>query len=68
MSAIFLTKEEAYLAMFQFLKQVYDQTNDNGIGSLLSCMVLRKDGSPIDPAYEQDWIDAIKRVKPEWQP
>ena len=56
-----LDKREAYLAMFSFLEDYYKRTKSDEVGSILSGMCLMKDGKPMDPAYWDEWQEAVQR-------
>jgi hypothetical protein len=56
------SKKDAYLAMFSFLEGYYRQTEDDGVGSLLSGMCLMDDGMPMDQAYWLDWERAVENA------
>ena len=58
-----LTMKEAYAAMFDFLRQVYDQTGSDTIGSLLGSMSTTGDGKTADPAIWSDWIQSVAKAK-----
>ena len=45
-----LTDQQAYLAMFRFLENLYSTTQSNDIGGLLGSMSLLADGVPADSA------------------
>lgn len=59
-----LTQKQAYLAMFKFLEQYWERGKSEEIACILSNMSLSvwADGTPGDPAYIQDWDDAVKAV------
>jgi hypothetical protein len=59
---IHLTQTQAYLAMFDFLRRYYAQTNSDDVGSLLGGMSLLDDGSPVDAAYWPDWLASVAAV------
>lgn len=54
-----MTDDQAYIAMFYFLKQFYKRGPSDEIGNLLSFMSL-VDGRPADPAFAQDWKEAVE--------
>ena len=41
---------QAYVAMYQYLKRIYDLTGSDELGGLLGSMSLLPDGQPADPA------------------
>lgn len=59
-----LTPRQAYLAMFEFLRQYYCRglRASDEIGGLLSGLSLLADGQPADPAYASDWAQAVGAV------
>ena len=54
-----MTENQAYAAMFRFLKQLYLRTRSNELGGLLGSMSMLADGSPADPAIVNDWREAV---------
>jgi hypothetical protein len=58
-----LTEKEAFLAMFAFLEGYYETTKSDDVGGLLGGLSLLGDGSTADPAYWQEWQEAIQKVK-----
>jgi hypothetical protein len=65
-----LTDEQAYAAMYHFLKQLYMRTKWDDVGALLGGMSMLKDGLPADPAVVDDWQQsvqyALKGGKPDF--
>lgn len=57
-----LSQNEAYLAMFSFLEDYYARTKSDEIGSMLSGMCLMSDGKTMDPAYWEEWQEAVQRA------
>ncbi|HLY44255.1 MAG TPA: hypothetical protein VKQ73_01645 [Stellaceae bacterium] len=60
-----LSPEQAFRAMFIFLKEYHDRTGGQSeLGSVLSDiqMNLWADGLPADPAAWGDWLAAIEAV------
>lgn len=49
-----LTLQEAYLAMYEFLVQLYRRTRSDELGSLLGDLSVLEDGKPADPASWRD--------------
>lgn len=62
MNDIYLSKLQSYQAMFFFLENLYEKTNDDNLADFLESMQLLKDGSHADPAYWKDWEDAVSKV------
>lgn len=57
-----LTMQEAYLAMISFLDQIYDRTKSDDLGAILGSMAILEDGKPADPAFSDDWEEAVESV------
>ena len=55
-----LTEQQAYLAMFRFLEDIYRATQSDDIGGLLGSMSLLADGAPADSALKEDWASAVR--------
>ncbi len=55
-----LTDREAYLAMFHFLETKYRMGGLDDLGWLLGSMSLLSDGSTADPAFADDWREAVE--------
>jgi hypothetical protein len=60
-----LSAREAYLARFNFLDRYYGTTKADEIGALLGGLSLLSDGSPADPGYKKEWLDAVEKVLAE---
>jgi len=62
-----LSPEQAFRAMFIFLKEYYDRTGGTSeLGAVLSDLQLnRADSLPADPAAWDDWLAAIDAVLEE---
>ncbi|MCW6511408.1 hypothetical protein [Lichenifustis flavocetrariae] len=54
-----MTEDEAYAAMFQFIKKIYERTDSDELGGMLGSMSLLRDGQTADPAMMSDWKDAV---------
>ncbi len=54
-----LTVEEAYDAMFGFLKLHYERLHGDEIGALLGSMSLVEPKVPLDQAYWDDWEKCV---------
>jgi hypothetical protein len=55
-----LTDEQAYSAMYQFLKRHWERSNSLEVGDMLSIMSLLPDGQPADSAIARDWQEAVQ--------
>lgn len=55
-----LTEQQAYLAMFRFLEDIYESTKSDDIGGLLGSMSVLADGAPADSAIMADWASAVR--------
>lgn len=58
-----ITVRQAYAAMYQYLKRIYDLTGSDDLGGLLGAMSLLPDGQPADPGAWSDWIHAVIEAK-----
>jgi hypothetical protein len=58
-----LTIMEAYKAMYYYLENLYNLTKSEDLADFLSNMMLLDDNSTADPAYWEDWLNAIKKLK-----
>jgi hypothetical protein len=54
-----LTEEQAYAAMFYFLRQLFERTKSDDLGGFLGAMSTLQDGSVADPAVLDDWHKAV---------
>ena len=54
-----MTDEQAYAAMFYFLKQLWERTQSSDLGGFLGDMSLLQDGQTADPAVINDWSRAV---------
>jgi len=57
-----MSEHHAYVAMFEYLKAIYDRTQSDELGGLLGGMCLLEDGTTADPAAWADWEEAVKRA------
>jgi hypothetical protein len=57
-----LTIEQAYLAMYYFLDDLYERTHSDDLGGFLGGFRLLNDGKPADPAAWSDWMTATNKV------
>lgn len=57
-----LTARQAFLAMHCFLDRYYQMTKADEVGGLLGGLSLLADGSPADPAFQQEWLESVNSV------
>ena len=57
-----LTFLEAYEAMLTFLNNYYFNFGQDNLGSILSSIHLKDDGTTFDPAAWIDWLEAIEET------
>jgi len=57
-----LTVQQAYFAMFEFLKCYYERGSSEEIGGMLGSLSLLPDGNSADPAALDDFIKATHTV------
>ncbi|MFT3988770.1 hypothetical protein [Aestuariivirga sp.] len=55
---------DGYRAMYLFLNSKFEQRWEN-LAELLGSMQLSEDELPFDPAFRDDWKDAVARAK-DW--
>lgn len=55
-------EQDALIDMYYLLKDYYDETKLDEIGSLLGDIVLFENGTTADPAAWQDWISVVNKV------
>ena len=58
-----LTLHEAYLAMYEFIVELYQRTNSGDLGSLLGDISLLSDGTTADPAAWRDWLQCVEKAR-----
>ena len=58
-----LSPMDAYRAMISFLEAYQDRGPSEEIAILLGGLDLNREGLPMDPAYWDDWMTAIERVR-----
>ena len=56
-----VTAEQAYLAMFHFLDRKFD-SGVRELADVLGPMSLLPDGTPADPAFAQEWAEAVEQA------
>lgn len=58
-----LTIEESYMTMYKFIEGYYYRLNNPDLlAMLLGGFRLRENGSTVDPAAWEDWLEAIEAV------
>ena len=57
-----LTPELAYLAMYEFLVDIYQRTKSDELGSMLGSMSYLADGETTDPTIWKDWMLCVTKV------
>ncbi len=57
-----LTELQAYNAMVKFLEGYYKETGSDLMGWVLSSLSFTIDGGTADPAFWDEWGDAVKKV------
>lgn len=58
-----LSVKEAYAAMYEYLKTLYQTTASDDLGGFLGGMSLLDDGKPADPAVWADWLRAVEKAR-----
>ena len=58
-----VTIKAAYLAMYEFLVELYERTQSDELGSLLGDLSLLADGTTADPAAWNDWLRCIEKAR-----
>lgn len=58
-----LTLQEAYLAMFEFMAQLYQRTGSDEVGSVLGDISMLADGTTADPAAWGDWMRCVEKAR-----
>lgn len=57
-----MTILQAYRAAYYFLDERYTQSPSNDLCDLVSGMPLLPDDTPADPAFKEDWNDAVRSI------
>jgi hypothetical protein len=57
-----LTERQAFEAMVRFLEGVYDRTQSDDIGGLLSDLLIVEANETADPAAWKDWMNSVQTV------
>jgi hypothetical protein len=58
-----ISSQQAYLAMYSFLEELYSKYDFDQLGGLLGSMSLLPDGSPADQAMWSDWLRCVEKSK-----
>lgn len=59
--------DEAYVAMYLFLRQFYHETHSDDVGALLGEMDLVAPRATMDPAAWDSWEKAVAAAPAEWE-
>ena len=59
---IILTEKEAYMAMFELLRQYYERGRSDEIGGMLGDLSLLNDETSADPAYSVEWKEIVIKI------
>lgn len=62
-----MTIDEAYIAMFGFLNQFYEETHSSDVGALLGEMNLIEPRVTVDPAAWDSWEKAVSAAPSVWE-
>ena len=57
-----LSTEQAFAAMVLFLRGYWERGNSEEIGDILSGLMLLAEHRTADPAYWEDWMNAVTSV------
>lgn len=57
-----LTYDQAYKAMFYYLKNLYELTKSEDLAGFLGSMSLLEDDIPADSAVLNDWNKAVEKA------
>ena len=57
-----LTYDQAYKAMFYYLKNLYELTKSEDLAGFLGSMSLLEDDIPADSAVLNDWSKAVEKA------
>jgi hypothetical protein len=55
-----LTEKQAYMAMYEYWKRVYERTLCPDIGAVLSDLSFLPDGGTADPVAWGDWLGCVE--------
>lgn len=58
-----ISVKQAYLAMYEYLLQLYNRNGSDDLGGLLGGMSLLPDGSTADPAAWGDWMQCVRKAR-----
>lgn len=53
---------QAYQAMLKFLENYHENTHSDEIAGLLGSLSISSDGSPMDPACWEEWLEAVEKI------
>lgn len=59
--------DEAYVAMYLFLRQFYNETHSDDVGALLGEMDLVSPRTTMDPAAWDSWEKAVSAAPTSWK-
>ena len=57
-----LTERQAFEAMVRFLEGIYERTQSDDIGALLSDLLISEANETADPAAWEDWMNSVQTV------
>ena len=57
-----LTERQAFETMVRFLEGIYERTQSDDIGALLSDLFIAETNETADPAAWEDWINSVQTV------
>jgi hypothetical protein len=58
-----LTLQQAYLATFEYLSQLYKRYESDEVGTLLEEMSFLENGATADPAAWGDWLKCVEKAR-----
>lgn len=62
MNTVNLSPELAYLAMYEFIVELYRRTRSDDLGSLLGSMSYLSNGETANPAVWKHWMLCVTKV------
>jgi hypothetical protein len=57
-----LTERQAFETMVRFLEGIYERTQSDDIGALLSDLLISEANETADPAAWEDWMNSVQTV------